>query len=381
MRAIATNISQELTAPPAGLIPTPRSVMIAITGRCNLKCQYCFYADEMTALNDLSTEQWLRFFEELKELAVHRLTLTGGEVFTRQDLFQLIDGIISNRMRYGILSNGTLIDEQTLEKFTVGKRRLRLDSIQVSIDGSRAEIHNKSRPNSFDRALKGLRLLVKNGFPAIVRVTINQYNIEDLKNIAHLLLEDVGLPGFSTNEAFPMGSGKCTGESLILTREQRKQAMDTLMALNEHYGGRISAQAGPLALARQMADIKDRMARGETEMPNRGTLASCGGVFQKIDILHDGTIVPCHLLHSLHMGKIGVDDLQMAWLQHPAINTIRYRRSIPIQSLTTCRDCPYAGFCAGGCPGIVMNATGSLTAHDPSSCLRGYLDEEFCDAS
>ena len=119
--------------------------MLAITGRCNLKCQYCFYADEMTALNDLSTEQWLSFFEELEELAIHRVTLTGGEVFTRQDLFQLIDGIISNRMRYGILSNGTLIDEQTLEKFTVGKRRLRLDYRQHRAWSDDAEIHLTAR--------------------------------------------------------------------------------------------------------------------------------------------------------------------------------------------------------------------------------------------
>jgi MoaA/NifB/PqqE/SkfB family radical SAM enzyme len=148
------DISQDLTVPPPGLMSAPRSMEIAITGRCNLRCKYCFYADEMTALKDLPTERWLAFFEELGELAVQRVTLTGGEVFTRRDLFQLIDGIIANRMRYSILSNGTLITGKVLAQFEVGKRRLRLDSIQVSIDGSRAEIHNKSRPNSFDRALR-----------------------------------------------------------------------------------------------------------------------------------------------------------------------------------------------------------------------------------
>jgi SynChlorMet cassette radical SAM/SPASM protein ScmE len=376
---LSSDTTHDLTTPPPGLMSAPRSVDIAITGRCNLHCKYCFYADEMTALRDLPTDRWLAFFEELGELAVQRVTLTGGEAFTRPDLFQLIDGVIANRMRYSLLSNGTLITERLLAQFAVGKRRQRLDSIQVSIDGSRAEIHNKSRPNSFDRALRGLRLLVENGFPATVRVTINRHNVDDLENIARLLLEDVGLPGFSTNEAFPMGSAKCSGESVMLTRDQRQQAMDTLVALNERYGGRISAAAGPLALARHFADIEARLARGETEMPGRGKLSSCGGVFDKLDVYHDGTIVPCHLLPALKMGVIGVDNFQEAWLRHPAINTLRQRRSIPIRSLPTCQDCRYAGFCNGGCPGTVMVQSGELNSRDPLSCYRIHRGEDPYD--
>ena len=97
------------TVPPPGLKPRPKNVDISITGRCNLRCQYCFYADEMVALSDLPTERWLAFFEELGELAIQRVTLSGGEAFTRPDLFELIDGVIANKMRYSILSNGTLI--------------------------------------------------------------------------------------------------------------------------------------------------------------------------------------------------------------------------------------------------------------------------------
>ena len=82
---------------------SPKHVDIAITGKCNLACQYCFYADEMVAHTDLPTERWLSFFEELGRFGVMTVCLTGGEVFTRPDLFELIDGIIANRMRYSLL--------------------------------------------------------------------------------------------------------------------------------------------------------------------------------------------------------------------------------------------------------------------------------------
>ena len=373
-------IPKKFSVPVPGVKSVPKEVDISITGRCNLECQYCYYADEMTALSDLPTEQWMTFFEELGELAVQRVTITGGEAFTRADLFTLIDGIIANKMRYSILSNGTLITKEIIEKFAKGKRRLRLDSIQVSIDGSCADIHNRSRPrDSFDRALRGLRLLKQHCFPVTVRVTVNPYNIDDLENIAHLLLTDVGLPGFSTNEAEQMGTARCFGENILLTEEERQQASEKLMALNKTYHGRINAQAGPLSRARFFAEIEERLKRGETGTPGRGTLCSCGGVFSKMAVLHNGTMVPCNLLPTLTMGVIGARPLKDAWLYDPAINAVRQRRQIPLSSLPTCSDCPYTGFCTGGCPASVLAKTGQLNVRDPVYCYRIYVGEDDND--
>jgi SynChlorMet cassette radical SAM/SPASM protein ScmE len=332
----------------------------------------------MASLSDLPKERWLNFFAELGSLAVQRVTISGGEPFLRPDLFELVDGIIDNKMRYSILSNGTLIAEDTIDSFQEGKRRLRLDSIQISIDGSCAEVHNKSRPpDSFDRALRGLRLLAENHFPVAVRVTINRNNVDDLENIARLLIDEVGLPGFSTNEADYMGAARCSSQNVVLTREERQKAMDALVRLNEVYGNRIAAQAGPLTRARMFAEIEERLARGEKEMPGRGTLCSCGGVFSKMAVLHDGTMVPCNMLPSLTMGRIGANSLKEAWQRHPSINVVRWRRDIPLSSLKTCRDCPYTGFCTGGCPAAVMARTGRLNAIDPLTCYRIYARREM----
>ena len=144
----------------------PGDFDISLTGKCNLHCDYCFYAHEMHDRPDLSKEEWFTFFDELGRLGVRTLTLSGGEVFVRKDFFELLDYIIEKRMRYSILSNGTLIDERMISRLEEKKRRLRLNSIQVSIDGSCAEIHDKSRgEGSFKKAIRGLRLLKEAGFP------------------------------------------------------------------------------------------------------------------------------------------------------------------------------------------------------------------------
>lgn len=366
----------DLTVPPPGLPRAPRSLDISVTGRCNLKCRYCFYADEMAGRSDLPTERWLALFVELGRLGVRRVTLSGGEVFLREDLFELLDSVIANKMRYSLLTNGTLINRDTLKALAAGKRRLRMDSIQVSIDGSRAEIHDQSRPpKSFDRALSGLRLLKEAGFPVTVRVTVNRANLDDLPNIARLLLEEVGLENFSTNEAEQMGSARCYGDSVVLNRAERRQAMETLTMLNKKYNGRISAAAGPLALARHFAEIEESLAHGTKGLPGRGKLCSCGGVFEKMAVLHDGTMVPCDMLPKLTMGVLGLHSLADAWRCSPAINAVRCRRDIPLASLPTCQGCTYVGFCAGGCPASVMARYGRLNVRDPLVCYRIFKGE------
>lgn len=358
------------------LMPSPRHVDIAVTGRCNLACRYCFYADEMVGRSDLPTERWLEFFKELGTLGVMTVCLTGGEVFTRPDLFELIDGVIANRMRYDMLSNGTLITEELLEKFAAGRRRLRLNSIQISVDGATAEVHDKSRPQSFARALHGLRLLREAGFPASVRVTINRHNVDDLENIARLLLEEIGLESFSTNEAYACGATDRCAETVILTPAQRNRAMATLTQLNERYEGRIEASAGPLTLARDLAQIDEMIAAGEHGLPGRGRLASCGGVFSKLAVLHDGTIVPCHVLPTLHLGRVGVESLREIWLRHPTMIALRNRREIPLSALPTCVDCLYQGFCLGGCPGGAVYAHGDFNTRNPMNCYRVMRGED-----
>jgi SynChlorMet cassette radical SAM/SPASM protein ScmE len=358
------------------ILSAPSSMGIAITGRCNLRCKYCFYADEMVALGDLSTEKWLDFFRQLGALGVMRVTLTGGEAFTRPDLFDLIDGIVSNRMRYNILSNGTLITEKTLEQFAVGKRLQRLDHIQISIDGSQAEIHDKSRPKSFERAVRGLRLLHEAGIPVGVRVTINRYNLYDLENIAHLLLDEIGLDSFGTNDAMPVGSGCVYESEITLNAAEQGIAMQTMARLMERYPGRLKAQAGPQAKLKFYAQMEHAKETNEKAHDwEMGYLTACGCVFSSVDILHDGTIVPCHMLYQLALGNIQTDSIETIWHSHPVLQALRDRRSIAMDQVVGCQGCEWTSYCNGSCPGMAYQLTNDFNRANSKDCYRRFLAE------
>lgn len=355
----------------------PRNFDLSLTGKCNLKCAYCFYADEMAGRHDLPKEAWLKFFTELESLAVRSLTLSGGEVFLRSDLWELIDAIVDARMRYSILSNGTLITEKTIGQFLQERRRRRLDSVQVSIDGSCAAVHDQSRgPGSFDKALHGLRLLKEAGLPVTVRLTVNRYNVDDLENAARLLLDDIGLPRFSTNDAVSLGMGCTQHDSIMLTPQQRLTAMKTLVRLEKTYPGRIRASAGSLAQWHIFSAME--LARATGKMAQRwkmGFLSACGCMFVKLAVHHDGMIAPCNMLAEASLGVICTTPISTVWQTHPLLKEMHERKKVSMSEVAGCEGCAWAQYCNGGCPSVEYTRTGNLYIANPVDCYRLFIEE------
>ena len=354
----------------------PGEFDLSLTGKCNLHCDYCFYANEMHNRPDLPKEAWLAFFMELGGLGVRNLTLSGGEVFVRPDLFELIDALIENRMRYSVLTNGTLISEKTIAQLEAKKRRIRMNSIQVSIDGSCAEVHDKSRgAGSFARAIKALRLLKEAGFPATSRVTVNRYNVDDLVNVARLLLEKIGLGGFSTNDAMPMGAGCENQAGITLLPEQQLKAMKTLVRLAKQYDGRITATAGPLAKWTYFDEMERAKANGELSARRRmGYLTACGCVFNKLSVHHDGIITPCNMLPDLEIGIVNRDAIASIWKAHPMLQALKDRQRIPMNSVPGCESCEWNPYCNGSCPGLAQTLFGDFNRANPHDCYKHFLE-------
>lgn len=356
------------------IMRTPKAVEIDITNKCNLRCKYCsHFSSAGDTDRDLPTEEWLKFFEELNARAVMNVCLCGGEAFCRDDLKELVKGIVGNRMRFDILSNGTLITDD-IAKFLASTKRC--NYVQVSIDGSIPTTHDAMRgEGNFIKALEGMRALRRNGIRAAVRVTIHRENVRDLEGIAKLLLEDIGLPSFGTNSASHMGLCRANAEQVQLTPEERVLAMETLLKLNKKYGGRISAAAGPLAEANMWLKMEKARKEGIEGMPGRGHLVACGGVNSKIGVRADGVMVPCVQLSHIELGRINHDPLEEVWQNHPELKRLRERRDIPLSDFPYCMDCDYVNYCTGNCPALAYTFTGRDDCPSPDACLKRFLEE------
>ena len=355
------------------LMRTPRSADIEITGRCNLRCKYCsHFLSPGDVSADIPAEEWFGFFEELKRCAVTDVCLSGGEAFMREDLPEIIHSIVSNRMRFSILSNGTLItDEISALIASTG----RCNYVQVSIDGSIPVTHDTFRGRgSFHRAVEGVKSLQRHAVFVSVRVTIHKGNVFDLDNIARLLLEEIGLDTFSTNSASYLGLCRKNSEQVMLTPDERTRAMETLLMLTEKYRGRISAQAGPLAEAREWLEMEDARRQGIKNMDGRGFLTGCGGPMNTIAVRADGVFVPCGQMPHAVLGRINRDSLEDVWQNHPELARIRQRNLIPLSDFDFCRGCEYINYCTGNCPALAYSLYGEVNHPSPDACLRRFLE-------
>lgn len=364
----------ENTAAPAATkyMSTPRSVDIEITSRCNLRCRYCyFFNNPAVEYTELSAEEWYKFFDELGALGIMNVQLGGGEPFIREDLQQIIESIVRNRMRFSAISNGTLIKDE-IASFIASTGRC--DSIQVSVDGSCAEVHDSCRgQGAFVGAIRGIRTLQRHQIRVAVRVTIHRENVHDLENIAHFLLIELGLPGFSINSAGYLGSCCANADDVMLNMEERKEAIATLLRLNEKYDGRISAQAGPLTDGQMWRRMEDARRQGKPAFSNGGHLTACGCPNNKISVRADGIIVPCSMLAHVQLGRINHDSLAEIWQNSPDMNKMRNRHTIPLAGFEFCDGCSYIPYCTGNCPGLAYSLTGKIDHPSPDACLRLFL--------
>lgn len=350
---------------------SPKGMDLDITSRCNLRCQYCFQRTSPTdTTNELPAEEWTTFCRELGDCAVMSVCIGGGEPFIRDDLPEIIDAVVENRMRFSILSNGGLITPEIAAYIASTGR---CDYVQISIDGSCPEVHDSLRgPGSFTGAIRGLRTLQDAGVKVTSRVTIHPYNLGDLENIALLLLDELGMAGFSTNSTCYLGAARENRDEVELTPDEFCDAMERSLLLAQKYPGRISAAAGPLSLGRAFQEM-ERARREGRAIPGRGYLTGCGCMWSKLAVRPDGVIVPCNMLAHIEIGRINSDRLLDVWQSHPELNRLRNRYTIPLSRFPECADCPWQMACTGNCPASSYTRTGDVFAPSPDGCLKMFL--------
>lgn len=207
-----------------------------------------------------------------------------------------------------------------------------------------------------------------------MRATLHHHNVHDLDALAAFLLDELGLPSFSTNAASYMGLCRSNTAQVQLTTADRVYAMETLIRLNEEYDGRISATAGPLAEARMWSEMEQlRQAGDPPGLKNEcGLLTSCGGPYSTIAVRADGALIPCSQLPPhMELGKINTDRLTEIWQTHPELKRLRERRAIPLSSFDECKNCEYLPYCRGGCPpALSYTLTGDVYGPSPDACLK-----------
>lgn len=153
---------------------------------CNLACRHCFISCSPHNHNFglLTLEDVRRRLDESVALGVKEYYFTGGEPFLNRDLVPILE----LTLRYGpatVLTNGTVLKEDWLERLRRADEASPYSlEFRVSLDGFTADVNDAIRgPGTFERALRGVKLLVRHGFLPIITAA-NMTDAEDRELVA-----------------------------------------------------------------------------------------------------------------------------------------------------------------------------------------------------
>lgn len=163
------------------------------TRTCNLYCMHCYASAQNREFEgELTTEEGIRFIDDVAAFGSPTILFSGGEPLMRPDIFELSAHAASRGMRCVLSTNGTLITDGVAERI----RDAGFQYVGISLDGLR-DVHDKVRGKmgSFDGALSGIRRCREFGVKVGIRFTLHRKNLEDLPGVLDLL-EEENVPRF-----------------------------------------------------------------------------------------------------------------------------------------------------------------------------------------
>lgn len=343
--------------------PVLNTLFLEVTSRCNARCEHCGSRCDGNMQGEEISAECLK--NTLKEIAEHYdpyniyLNVTGGEPLMRTDLFDILEYAVSLGYRWGMTSNGMLINEKMVEKLEKAK----MSTVSISIDGLR-ETHELFRkvPNCFDKILNAIRLMQQSDVIKIVQVTtvVNKKNIDQLEDLYQLLLEN-GVKYWRVINCDPIGRAS-DNSSILLDKEDYKVMFDFILKKQKEG---------------KMLDITygcSHYTGTDLELTLRNHYFYCLAGLTIGSILSNGDIFVCPNVPrrpELIQGNIKTDSFVEVWE-----NKFKPFRHEFRTACDKCKKCPHWDYCGGD-----SFHTWNFDDNEPNICLRPLFDENYKDES
>jgi SynChlorMet cassette radical SAM/SPASM protein ScmF len=312
------------------------SLYLYLSDHCNLSCRHCWISPgySESAIHGVPLEHLKNTISEAKTIGLQSVKLTGGEPLLYRDIHALLTFLASEGIAVIIESNGTLFERRIMETM----RSCQVDQISVSLDAATKEIHDEMRgvKGSFDRTLKGLKLLSEYGFNFQIIMTLQRKNSQDIQGLISLAKE-LGAGSLKINHLVPCGRGERA------FRNRENLSPDELMLLYQRVERERSSYGDlnvifdlPVAL-RSIEDIKRR------------GIVECR-ILNILGILANGDFSICGIgqtIDELRMGNLYQDSIVEIWQKHQILMDLR--NSLPRQLKGVCGNCLFRFQCLGAC--------------------------------
>ncbi|MBI5573556.1 MAG: peptide-modifying radical SAM enzyme CbpB [Elusimicrobia bacterium] len=336
----------------------PSAVYFNPTDRCNLNCSYCYIPENLRKNGkNMSVEKLSRALEILKIYFKHTLpkgqkpqiVFHGAEpMLNKKTVFSAIDKF-RKYFRFGIQTNGTLLDAEAIEFLTS-----RGVSIGLSLDGHNAKVADQLRKNwngkgIFQNVIEAINRLRGYKNYSVICTTTNK-NMSSLTKIVEFL-HKMEVPICMLNPI------RCT-----LSGARQYKPVDYqiskhyLKALDRTY--HLYKKTGRKLVVANFANVLMGIIApsGRQLMCD---ISPCGGGRCFFAISCSGDLFPCSEFIGLEKfkgGNIFKDDINKVLKTEP-FNLVTNRH---IENIEPCSRCAVRHFCGSPCPAEANEMGGSI---------------------
>jgi radical SAM protein with 4Fe4S-binding SPASM domain len=323
-------------------------VMWNITRHCNLACEHCYIDATAAAFEELRLEEGIKLIDELADLKVPMLILTGGEPLLSRNFYAYAFHAKEIGLRTVISTNGTLITPEVARLLKEAGIRY----VGVSLDSCRPMVHDKFRgvEGAYERAIDGLKNARDAGLKTGLRVTLTKDNC-----LYHLV---------------PVGRGADISDRDV-TAEERRSVIKFLAEAAIELGGEeieILSTDSPMDGAYLLEMLKDDPEKRERVRKLLLNAGGCTAGIKVANINHRGDVLPCHFMPEVVVGNIRERSFRDIWIENPVPELLALR-DIRSHLKGACGECEYLEVC-GGCRQKARYYCGDVCGEDPTCVVK-----------
>ena len=341
-----------------------RRFHIEITGKCNLKCQYCYNSDfneKEKVDNELTLSEIIKLLKQAAEIGCKTYIFSGGEPFMNKD----IETIIANcpeDSKVSAISNCMLINDDIINML---KKYPRFKELKISLDGF--ESQNKVRIGSDYNIIINNIKKIKKELPhmnIIINTMINKYSIEELIDL-YEKLKELDIKHWRID--MPFNSGRYQENRENLSDMDFRVIIEKYAELLKRY----FTDNKPMIL--EIFNVYKSQIKLEEYHDFDLDVHPCSYYNNTVTVRPNGDITFCPSLGFKLTNWRETEDLKTAVEEcekHKYMN-------VKIKNIDECVKCRYLKLCGGGCRADAVSWLDNENAVDPISCSIMPLIEKI----